>query len=106
MRLLKLFLPLPLVAVMGFWASALPVGVKWNGTNARITCSQGIFGNQEWMCRQEALRICGPRGRVTDMKIRTRPALYEEYQFTRSFHVTTWIYQLKNCNPQNQFLFR
>ena len=99
MRLLKLFLPLPLFAVMGFWASALPVGVSKDGTRARITCSQGIFGNQEWQCRDEVLRICGPGGRVTDMKIRTRPALSDEYQFTKSFHVTTWIYRLEGCTP-------
>ncbi|MCP4315675.1 MAG: hypothetical protein GY789_06550 [Hyphomicrobiales bacterium] len=77
----------------------MPVGVSKHGTHARITCSQGIFGNKEWQCRQEVLRICGPGGRVTDVQVRTRPALYDEYEFTRSFHVTTWIYMLEGCTP-------
>lgn len=105
MRLLKLLVPLPLLAVMGFWSSALPVGVKWDGTNARITCSQGIFGTEEWQCRQEVLKICGPNGRVTDMKSRSRPVLFEEYQETKSFHVITWIYHLEDCNPKGHTLF-
>ncbi|MEM9104730.1 MAG: hypothetical protein AAGC96_03660 [Pseudomonadota bacterium] len=105
MRLLKLLIPLPLLAVMGFWASALPVGVKWDGTNARITCSQGIFGNKEWQCRQTVLRICGPDGRITDVKSRKRPAMYDESDFSKSFYVTTWIYQLENCTPGRRSLF-